>query len=152
MSKGSIKGNLSYTPLYQSEQELLDDILKNKNVKHFRQLRYLANNHTNTILKLRFVLNPFSFVFLLSGEKQFHLVLETLDTEEATYAWHFDKDIADLKNNLNLIDEHLNSIKNEGRQVYLEGRPTNFSRIIHDYSDERKGFIQWRDTLEEKLY
>jgi hypothetical protein len=29
--------------------------------------------------------------------------------------------------------------------------PENFSRIIHDYSEERKGFVLWRDMLEERL-
>ncbi|MEW7277477.1 DEAD/DEAH box helicase [Aquimarina sp. 2201CG1-2-11] len=138
--------------LYQSTRELLEDILKNKNVKHFRQLQYLATNHMDTVLKLRYVLNPFAFVFLLSGENQFHLVLETLNTEEATYVWHIEKDITMLKENLKLIDRELNIIKNEGRQLYLQSQPTNFSRIIHDYSNDKNGFILWRDQLEEKLY
>lgn len=30
-------------------------------------------------------------------------------------------------------------------------RPGNFSRIFHDYKEERKGFIIWKDTLEERL-
>jgi len=123
-------------------------------------LRYLADNHSCSILKLRFVPNPFAFVFLLSGEQQYHIVLETLDTwiflfdytEEATYIWHIEKSISSLKSKLKLIDEDLNTIKNKGRQVYLESQPENFSRIIRDYSDERKGFVQWRDTLEERLY
>ena len=137
--------------LYQSEQELLEDILINKNIKHFRQLQYLAANHASNILKLRYILNPFAFVFLLSGENQFHLVLESLDTEEATYIWHINKEIATLKNNLSRIDKELNIIKNKGRQVYIESQPTDFSRIIHDYSDGNKGFVLWRDQLEEKL-
>jgi len=33
----------------------------------------------------------------------------------------------------------------------LEKQPKNFSRIIHDYSEERKGFVLWRDLLEERL-
>jgi len=48
-------------------------------------------------MKLKFVLQPISFVFLLSGEQQFHLVLETLDMEEATYLWHIDKDLSLLR-------------------------------------------------------
>lgn len=138
--------------LYQSNEELLEDILMNKTVKHFSQLRYLANNHSCSILKLRFVLNPFAFVFLLSGEQQYHIVLETLDTEEATYIWHIEKNISSLKSKLKLIDEDLNTIKKRGRQIYLKNHPENFSKIVHDYSDKRKGFIQWRDTLEERIY
>tara|TARA_R110000868_G_scaffold280326_2_gene540360 strand:- start:1857 stop:4952 length:3096 start_codon:yes stop_codon:yes gene_type:complete len=138
--------------LYPSEQELLEEVLSKRSVKHFRQLRYLADNHAHTILKLRFLLHPFSFVFLLLGNHHFHMILETLDTEEATYIWHFDKNISSLKEHLASIDSALNTIRNQGRQFYLESKPVNFSRIIHDYSDDRKGFIQWKDELEEKLY
>ncbi len=138
--------------LYISEEELLEDLLSKKNVRHFRQLRYLADNHARSILKLRFVLYPFSFVFMLSGNQQWHIVLETLDTEEATYIWHFDKKSSTLKENLVSVDSALNMIRNQGRQAYLESQPINFSRIIHDYSDNKKGFIQWRDALEEQLY
>jgi len=137
--------------LYNSEEELLDDLLKNKDVKHFRQLRFLASRHESNIMKLRFVLNPFSFVFLLSGNEGYHLVLETLNTEEATYIWHFDRNIISLKQNISSIDKDLNLIRNEGRQSFLESHPENFSRIIHDYSDERKGFVIWKDMLEERL-
>ncbi len=138
--------------LYPSKHELLEEILSKRNVKHFRQLRYLADNHARAILKLRFVLHPFSFVFLLSGNHQFHVILETLDTEEATYIWHFDKNSSTLKENLASVDLALNTIRNQGRLPYLGTRPVNFSRIIHDYSNDRKGFIQWRDMLEEKIY
>jgi hypothetical protein len=39
-------------------------------------------------MKIRFVLNPYSFVFLLSGEQNYFVILETLHTEEATYIWN----------------------------------------------------------------
>lgn len=137
--------------LYNSEEELLRDLLENKHVKHQRQLKYLASRHEYTIMKLRFVLNPFSFVFLLSGREEYHLVLETLDTEEATYIWHFDKNMHILKQKITTIDQDLNVIRNKGRQLFLENQPENFSRIVHDYSDERKGFVIWKDVLEERL-
>ena len=38
-----------------------------------------------------------------------------------------------------------------GRQIFLESNPENFIRIVHDYSDERKGFVIWKDMLEERL-
>lgn len=136
---------------YNSDEELLNDILKNKNVKHYRQLRYLASKHDGSILKLRFVLNPFSFVFLLTGIDQYHIVLETLDTEEATYIWHIEKNRQLLRQNLRIIDQDLNIIRNKGRQYFLENQLENFSRILHDYSDERKGFIIWKDLLEERI-
>ena len=109
---------------------------------------YLAQRHDSPTLKIRFVLSPFSFVFLLAGEEQFHIVLETLDTEEATYVWHIPKDIQTLKIKLKEIDQQLSIIKNNGRQVLLETQPENFNRILHDYSDDKKGFIVWKGVLE----
>ena len=70
---------------YKSGENLLNDLLQNPKVKHYRQLRYLSSRHERNTLKLRFVLNPFAFVFLIAGQEQYHIVLETLDTEEATY-------------------------------------------------------------------
>jgi hypothetical protein len=119
--------------------------------KHYRQITYLASKHVSDILKIRFVLSPFSFVFLLQGMEQYHIVTETLDTEEATYIWHIERDITLLKNKLKEINLSINVIRNDGRQVFLEGQPQNFTRILHDYTDERKGFVIWKDLLEETM-
>ena len=137
--------------LYESSEELIEDVLKHPKFKHHTQLRYLAEHHAGNLLKIRFVLSPFSFVFLLEGEDQFHIVLETLDTEEATYLWHFNKSVGSLPFHLKEIDKQLNIIRNKGRQSFLEIQPENFSRILHDYSDKQKGFIIWKDMLEERL-
>jgi superfamily II DNA or RNA helicase len=137
--------------LYDSGEDLLDDVLKNKNYVHFKNIKYLAENHARNLLKLRFVLQPFSFLFLLTGNDGFHFVLETLDTEEATYIWHFNNDKQSLLDKLKQINQYLNIIRNKGRQIFLENPPDNFSRIVHDYTDDRKGFIIWKDALEERL-
>ena len=137
--------------IYDSEEDLLNDLLNKKYVKHSRQLRYLASKHESKTMKLRFVLNPFSFVFLLSGREGYHMILETLDTEEATYIWHFEKNIQSLKQRIVEVNNDLNIIRNNGRQIFLENHPENFSRVIHDYSNERKGFVIWKDLLEERL-
>ena len=137
--------------LYSDGQDLMDDILKHKDYKHSQQLRFLANRHETTYLKIRFVLSPFSFVFLLLGEQQFHIILETLDTEEATYLWHTDKNKQALISKVKEIDQQLNFIRNKGRQAFLESNPDNFSRILHDYSDRKKGFVIWKNLLEEQI-
>jgi hypothetical protein len=96
-------------------------------------------------------MSPFAFVFLLGGEHQYHIVMETLDTEEATYIWHVPKSVAELKNALQAVENDLNKIRNDGRQEFLKSTPAHFSRILHDYSDDRKGFVIWKDDLEERL-
>lgn len=137
--------------LYTDAQELLEDMLRNKDYKHSKQLSYLASRHQGKLLKIRFVLNPFSFLFLLVGEENFHLVLETLDTEEATYIWHTEKNKEALIIKIKEIDLQLGNIRTNGRQIFLETKPMNFSRVLHDYSDGRKWFVLWKDLLEELL-
>ncbi len=131
------------------KNEFIDEILKDESVKHYRQIKYLLKYHLSHILKIRFILSPFSFVFLLQGEEKYHIVAETLNTEEATYIWHIDK--SNLKSNLNAMNKDLNIIRNKGRQYFIEHQAENFSRIFHDYSDAKKGFIIWKDQLEERL-
>lgn len=134
--------------LYASGEELLHDFLKDIKVKHYSQLHYLADRHERQILKLRFVLSPFSFVFLLAGEEQYHLVLETLDTEEATYIWHLPKDRYLLKASIKEIDQTLSIIQKQGRKYFLSTHPENFSKVLHDYTEAKKGFVIWKDNLE----
>ena len=130
---------------------MIDEILKMKDVKHYEQLRYLAAKHDRSVLRVRFVLLPFSFVFLLTGEQQYHIIWETLGTEEATYIWHVEKHKSALKSMLKDIDRDLGYIRFNGRQVFIEKPPENFSRIIHDYTDVKKGFILWKDQLQSRL-
>jgi len=138
-------------PLYESGEELLEDMLKHSKFKHHRHLRYLADKHAGHLVKIRFVLQPFSFVFLLEGIEQFHIILETLDSEEASYLWHFPKRVSELALRLKEIDNQLNIIREIGRQGFLKALPENFSRLLHDYVDIQRGFIIWKDMLEERI-
>lgn len=142
---------LSNNQLYETGEELLNDILSRKQFMHSNYLQFLAKLHSANLFKIRFVLNPFSFVFLIAGDEQFHIVMETLDTEEATYLWHFDRSIQSMPALMKEIDSQLAIIRNNGRQAYVESSPVDFSRILHEYSDERRGFIRWKDILEERL-
>ena len=139
------------TSLYNSGEDLLNDFLKDQQAKHYRSLRYLASRHESTVLKIRFVLRPFAFLFLLSGNKQYHIIMETYNTEEATYIWHIEKNLLALKSALIAIDQDLSIIKSKGRQYFLEHEPANFSKIVHDYSNDRKGFVCWREMLEGEV-
>jgi superfamily II DNA or RNA helicase len=137
--------------LIEDENALLYQLLKVESARHFLQLRHLASLHEASILKLRFVLQPFSFLFLLSGEKQYHIIWETLDTDEATYLWHIEKSKPALRVAVVQIEEALTEMKKTGRQEYLKKELPNFTRIVHDYSDPKRGFALWRGLLEERL-
>lgn len=137
--------------IYADAENILEDLLKGKQYKHSQHIQLLAERHERNVMKLRFVLQPFSFVFLLAGEQNYHIILETLNTEEATYIWHTDKSKSVLIDTIKQIDKELNVIREQGRQTYLETNPQSFSRIVHDYSDDNKGFTIWKSLLEERL-
>jgi superfamily II DNA or RNA helicase len=138
--------------IYENSEVILENLMNRKQYKHSKYIQFLAEKHERNVMKLRFVLQPFSFVFLISGEKNYHIVLETLDTEEATYIWHTEKNKSVLIDTIKQIDNELNIIREKGRQVYLETNPQSFSKIVHDYSNDDKGFVIWKGQLEERLF
>jgi hypothetical protein len=145
------EGKLKPGAFYQDEKELFEDIMKITQTKHYRQLRFLSENHCYRTMKLRFVQKPFSFLFLLEGEKNYHIVWETLDTEEATYIWHAEKNIQALKPALKKVEDIINVIKVQGKTAYINTTNDPFRRIYHDYSDFIDGFVKWKGELENIL-
>ncbi len=136
---------------YQNERELFEDLLLISKTRHYKHLRYLSSLHAYTILKLRFIHKPVSFIFLISGERKFHIVWETLDTEEATYVWHIEKDIAKLRLMLQKIEDIINTIKVQGKIAYINSQDFEAQRIFHDYSEIADGFVKWKSELENYL-
>jgi superfamily II DNA or RNA helicase len=49
------------------------------------------------------------------------------------------------------IEAIMRDIKQNGRQPFLEKERGNFSRVVHDYTDAKKGFVVWKGMLEEKV-
>ena len=146
LSSEKLQGKIKVFP---SEEQLVNEILKSDQYRHSQHIKYLANRHENNIMRIRFVLNPFSFIFLVSGKKGYYIILETLDTDEATYIWFTPKNHSALEEEVKQIDKQLTTIRKNGRQSFLQDSPKNFYRIIHDYSDKDKGFKRWRINLEE---
>ncbi|GCC50348.1 hypothetical protein SanaruYs_05630 [Chryseotalea sanaruensis] len=136
---------------YDNENQLLDDLLQITASKHYKHLRFLSSKHAHSVMKLRFVIKPFSFIFLIEGERNYHIIWETLDTEEATYVWHEVKNLNKLELTLKKIDHTLNVIKAQGKKTYINSTQDNFRRIYHDYSELVDGFLKWKVELESGL-
>jgi hypothetical protein len=136
---------------YNDEKELAEDLLQISETKHYNHLRYLSGKHAYHLMRLRFVLKPFSFLFLLEGREQYYLVWETLDTEEATYLWPVEKDVSLLKLTLKKVEEIIHLIKVQGKSAYISASAENYRRVFHQYKDGVKGFIKWKDELESGL-
>lgn len=136
---------------YENEKSFIEDFLKITNTKHYNHLRFLSRMHAHSIMKLRFVIKPFSFIFLIEGEKYYYIIWETLDTTEATYIWYEDKNLDKLKIALKKIDHIIKEIKVQGKTLYMNKKEDNFRRIYHDYSEQVDGFIKWKFELESVL-
>lgn len=143
--------NFKSNTFYNNDKELFEDLLSISNTKHYKHLRFLSSKHSHDIMKLRFVHKPFSFIFLIQGDRNYHIVWETLDTEEATYVWHITKDINVLKMTLRKIEDIINVIKVQGKTAYISSTEDPFRRIYHDYSDLVDGFVKWKGELESIL-
>ena len=137
---------------HSSPETLMNDIITIKSSKHYKQLRYLSSKHLSKILRLRFVLNPFSFVFLLQNKEAYFIIWETLNTSEATYIWIVKPKATDeLKAKLVDIDNIIGKIKDGGKRLYLKENPENFVKINHDYTNKEKGIKMWIKELENIL-
>lgn len=136
---------------YASGEELLRDLIETRAKKHYKQLRYLSSKHLYKTLRLRFILNPFSFIFLLQGNENYFLVWETLDTKEATYLWQIEIEKEVLKAKIKEVEEVIVAIGNLGKRQYISSEPDYLHRIFHDYSDPIVGFHTWKDKIEGLL-
>jgi hypothetical protein len=139
------------TAFYTNETEFFDDLLNISNTKHFKNLQYLAGVHAHSVMKLRFIRQPFSFLFLFIGDKKYHVIWETLNTKEATYIWHVPKNLAALKSSIGQIENIINTMKVQGKMAYLNSYTQDFKRIQHDYSNLKEGFIKWKAELESVM-
>lgn len=135
--------------LFTGEIDFFENLLEKSDTKHYKHLRFLSSKHKTDIQKLRFVHKPFSFVFLLSGIDKFHIVWETLDTQEATYIWTVANDLKDLKQVLTHTDKTINLILRDGKNEYTSRNEGNFNRVFHDYSDLQNGFKNWKEEIEK---
>lgn len=141
-----------FTSEKNAKEKFLESVINIKNSKHYKQLRYLSSKHLSHVLKLRFILKPFSFVFLLENEEKYFLIWETLNTEEATYIWNFQpKTKEQLIHQLQKTESIIGQIKEGGKQLYIKSQPENFKRIYHDYSDKVSGFLKWKNEIDEYL-
>jgi len=136
---------------FKDDNDFFENVLEKSETKHYKHLRFLSSKHKHDILKLRIVHNPFSYVFLLSGIDRFHIVWETLDTQEATYIWTTANDLKKLKQVLTQTDKTINQIIKDGKNEYINRKEENFNRVFHDYTDLQNGFKNWKADIEKVI-
>ncbi|MDA3613321.1 hypothetical protein [Polluticaenibacter yanchengensis] len=133
--------------LFKDGLDFFDSLLELPNAKHYKHLKFLSGLHQHKVLKLRFVHDPVSFIFLLQNNHQYHIVWETLYTKEATYIWSSPKDTDSLKRLLTQVEDSIKLINESGKIAYIELNEPNFSRIYHHYNNKERGFEEWQNNI-----
>lgn len=146
-----IDSKLKSSIFFNDEQDFFENLLKVSSTKHYKHLRYLSSKHASSVMKLRFTHRPFSFFFLIQGERHYHIVWETLNIAEATYIWRLNKDSEVLKSTLKELEGIMNMIKSEGRTAYLALVDDSFNRIFHNYIESAESFIKWKREFDSIL-
>lgn len=132
--------------------KFLEYILSHKKYLHHHNISYLSKKHGRSVFHLRFIPRPFSFLFLLIGEKNYHFVLESLDFKLATYIWHIPKSIFKLKEEYHKLKILIQSFDHSNRNNYIRLKIKNFDRVIHDYRDKESGFMKWKENLDKLIF
>ena len=125
--------------------KILEDMISISSTKHYEYLRFLSKKHVYKISRLRYVLKPFSFLFIVKGEQGYYGIWETLDTEEATYIF----DLGNSGENGELMKDlelYITSIKNTSKLSFIRDNSDILRRIQHDYTGV-DGFKKWEHHL-----
>jgi hypothetical protein len=140
-----------------TDAEFVEDILAINKPKHADHIRYLSARHATTVMCLRWVKQQRAFLFLLLGKQDSFLILEKLNSKEATYLWKLHAKGSELSENRGLlkqkrewVEQEISIIRTEGRKVYKANTSDDFTAIWHDYESE-DGFAVWKDRLHQVL-
>lgn len=144
------EAKVSFKAFYKDEKQYFEDLLRVKKSKHYNHLRYLSSKHAHDVMKLRILLKPFSFIFLVIEKLQFHFIWETLETSEATYLWSFDKDEAP-RPAYQKIEAYIIKMKEQGKTHYISAKDADFTRVFHIYTEGADGFLQWKADMDKLL-
>jgi hypothetical protein len=119
------------------------------NYKHAKYLEYLSEMHDYSHTRLKRVIQPWSYLFLITEKDKRFWVWETLDSEEATYLWNIGEE--DVETSFNKIEVTLSSIASIGKKKYLQEGEYQPERIRHNYTDIDNGFELWKRDIEAHI-
>jgi hypothetical protein len=132
---------------------LLKAMDKMKKSKHYDHLRHLSSLHDAGTFRLRMTGQPVSFIFVIKGTKNYFLVWETYETEEATYIWRLENSEGQSQRQemIDLVDK-IKWLRERNRRLYRKSAPANFQYIEHDYSQPNGGVEKWKGLLAAHVF
>jgi len=156
LNYGDIEGNV----FNQSDEDILNFFVQEKNIRNKKQLEYLAGKKQSENQKLRYTLNPdFGFLFMIEGTKYNHYVWELLNSN-ATYLWRIEKNDNEIELQFERIEAEVNKVRTFKRANYKKAYKNDhqdtdigFLLISHEdiISNPADNFSKWKIKLNEQL-
>jgi hypothetical protein len=148
----NLKALISLNEEDRKLDRLLEKLQKFKKSKHYYHLRHLSSLHNANAFRLRMTGKPVSFIFVIKGALDYHLIWETYETEEATYIWKLaGRDAKDRQMEMSDLLEKIKWLRDKNKRTYIQSNPPNFRRIEHDYSQKDGGLEKWKLILSETI-
>lgn len=122
-----------------TDVQFVKDILAIKKPKHADQTLYLSALHAHAVMRLRWVKQQGAFLFLLRGKLDSFLVLETLNSKEATYLWRLHVTGSQLSEDRALLDQLL-----EDARLYKSGE--DYKKLL-DFTVRLRNFAPFNAML-----
>lgn len=137
----------------QSENDILDILLKNDGIRNAKHLRYLADKVQSVQFKIQFTFEPrFGFLFTRIGKNKMYYVLELLNSN-ATYIWRFPTLDAE-KNHFRFVNKELKKLHELKRRNYRNQADESIFQAV-DHKGVGRGQVvdigSWEKGLNDAL-
>lgn len=142
----------------QTEEDLFEIIIENKDIRNKRELSFLYNEKHATENKLRITNSPnFGFLFLVEGRRKNHFVWELLNSSN-TFIWSIDKKIGPLGFQYNRIEKTINFIMQNSREIYqqeVKNKRLDTDLVFNTVWHHIKGkdiddtFLKWEQKVQD---
>jgi len=142
----------------QTEQDLFEIIISNKDIRNERELSFLYNEKHSSESKLRITNSPnFGFIFLVEGRRKNHFIWELLNST-ITFIWSVDKKLGPLGFQYNRIEKTINYIMQNSREIYLQeikAKTIDADLIFNSVPHPKKGkkvedpFMKWEQKVQD---
>jgi hypothetical protein len=157
---------LSYSIELKSRDEIFEEIGLYKNTKNFHKhtkplieagwLHFtLPNKLTSRDQKYYTTDLGKKLLAIISTDSYSEIIRTPVESSNiASVGYDKENQILEIEFHHGAVYQYFNQlsiIREKGRQVFLENSPDNFTRILHDYSDNKKGFIVWKSAIEELI-
>jgi len=142
---------INYTQLFKNEADFVLEIAKILNCPHLQKIKYLLKHHAYKVMKIRYIAQFLSIVFLIEKESKYYLVWESLRIRKACDIWTLPKDANQVDLAMQDIPKIIHGMNINGKKSLPDNLSQNFTRIEYNYSNLLNNFDLWYDDFSHFL-